>query len=233
MDVTLNLKSVSVISIKAGEKISLRRVPSGKSNFGAWPLENNNGTLVDSDATIDWTTAITYNWKGDALDSYVALHRSGYYLLYIPTLDLTRSDHRTPPSAETMYFVYVQGGTATDSKTTAPATETAPEKPAATTKPDATSSAPSAPATASANTVTVAGTQRTPGQLQQYSNGYIYTVSYGDTLYDLAAHFYGDGNLWGELQAVNQENLNETVNGQIFVGFNLILPNELGGVSIG
>ncbi|HCC37350.1 MAG TPA: hypothetical protein DEQ14_06885, partial [Treponema sp.] len=93
--------------------------------------------------------------------------------------------------------------------------------------------APKAPAAPTGdNTVTVAGTQRTPGRVQQYANGYVYTVNYGDTLYDICAHFYGNGDLWKELQAVNQENLNATTDDMIFVGFNLILPNELGGASI-
>jgi LysM repeat protein len=81
------------------------------------------------------------------------------------------------------------------------------------------------------NTVTVAGTSRTPGKIAKFTTGdYCYTVNNGDTLYDLANRFYGDGNLWKELQSANQKYLDETADGYIFVGFNLVVPAELGGV---
>ena len=90
--------------------------------------------------------------------------------------------------------------------------------------------APSAPTARTENDVLVAGQYRTPGRIQNFGSGHLYTVNHGDTLYDLTARFYGNGNLWRELQKVNQEYLNQTKDGIIFVGFNLLVPAELGGV---
>ena len=103
----------------------------------------------------------------------------------------------------------------------------APATPAPTTPAPATPTAPTPPA---ANAVLVAGTYRTPGQIRAFQGNHLYTVNHGDTLYELAARFYGNGNLWRELQAANQEWLNETNDGIIFVGFNLLIPAQLSGV---
>ena len=109
----------------------------------------------------------------------------------------------------------------------APATPAAPaaQAPAAQATPTAQAPAPTAPTAPTANAVLVAGTYRTPGQVFNMRDGStIYTVNHGDTLYSLAGRFLGDGNRWPELQAANQANLNQTRDGIIFVGFNLIIP---------
>jgi nucleoid-associated protein YgaU len=80
------------------------------------------------------------------------------------------------------------------------------------------------------NTVYVAGQNRTPGQIQNGVNGKVYTIASGDTFYDLAERFYGDGSIWPELYAANEENILATSGKTIFVGFNLIVPSVLDGV---
>ena len=116
-----------------------------------------------------------------------------------------------------------QGGTTSTTQT-----------PAATTTPAPSTSTPTA---RTENDVLVAGQYRTPGQIHtlrsgENAGGYLYTVNHGDTLYDLTARFYGNGNLWRELQKVNQEYLNQTKDGIIFVGFNMLLPAQLGDVRV-
>ena len=78
------------------------------------------------------------------------------------------------------------------------------------------------------NAVLVAGTWRIPGNIYSLANGSsIYTVNHGDTLWSITEYFYGDGHLWREVQRVNQQWLNQTHDGIIFVGFNLYLPAAL------
>lgn len=147
-------------------------------------------------------TSVNYDWFTGSLK----LTAPGRYLISV-------NSHRTGAYP---YYIVIGGDAPAKSDTEkTPVQKPAPSKPA------------------DKDTVKVAGENRTPGQIQTLRSGdYLYTVSYGDTLYDLSERFYGNGNLWKELQKANQKYLNDAKDNIIFVGFNLVIPAELDGVRV-
>lgn len=139
------------------------------------------------------------------------------------TFEYVHGEYTQLNGGSTTYHIIVGGSASSSGSSTTKAPAASTEK--------ATTQKPSSSATADKDTVKVAGQDRTPGQVQTLRSGdYIYTIASGDTLYALAARFYGDGGLWRELQKANQKYLAEAKDGTIFVGFNLLIPDELGGV---
>lgn len=221
-------------AIKSGAKIDI-----GDKYWRLWRMEEKNGKLVPAES-VSWDKLIkitgkTYIHEGYGVELYekgstLQINAAGYYMFDAHPM--------TPMEQDTQTILVVEGGSAsTETKADKPAATaqkdepaaTAPkDKPAATTQKDKPTTVQKAPA--DKNTVIVAEQERTPGQIQKLSSGdYLYTVNNGDTLYDLAERFYGNGGLWKELQKANQKYLDETKDGRIFVGFNLLIPAELGG----
>lgn len=221
-----NASSINVYTVSKGAKIDIsehlfEEWDKSPTTF-VYSVENKGGTLTANLTPLKLTNfprtgKLDTNGRGDKLEkgSYIQLNETGLFLIVVKT--------GSPTGSGNVAVVNVKGGsTASTDKTTTTVTEKATTK-----APDKTTT--TAPATK--DTVKIAGENRTPGELQTRSSGdYLYTVKSGDTMYDLAKRFYGNGNLWKDLQKANQKWLDETKDGTIFVGYNLIIPAELGGV---
>lgn len=218
-------KESKVYTVATGTEISI----DGLGSWGVDALQLKDGKLVEK-ANIDWSKTLSVPEElVEALrypkGSSIKFLAEGYFIFVAADF----SPMELPYEEYAVVLNVVKSGTnAEKGKADATVTE---KTPTTNTQKPATPNTPAPSKSADKNTVKVAGENRTLGQVQTYSSGgYIYTVSNGDTLYDIAKRFYGDGNLWKELQKINQKNLNETKDGIIFAGFNLIIPAELDGV---